>query len=208
MEGKMVRKEFDWKLQLQLFADTEPSDPEDNPEENPDGNKKNPEPPKGPEPKYTDEDLDKIINKKFAEWEKKKQKDIDEAKRLENLTAEEKKEKELADMKKELADFKSQANRAKMADAARAILSEKGVNASDLIVNLLIADDAETTKKTVEAYIDAFQSEVNKAVKNALKGTEPPKGGSPTGLTKADIMKEPNREKRQRLIQENIKLFT
>lgn len=207
MEGKMVRKEFDWKLQLQLFADPEQSDPEDNPEENPDG-KKNPEPPKGPEPKYTDEDLDKIINKKFAEWEKKKQKDIDEAKRLENLTAEEKKEKELADMKKELADFKSQANRAKMADAARAILSEKGVSASDLIVNLLIADDAETTKKTVEAYIDAFQSEVNKAVKNALKGTEPPKGGSPTGLTKADIMKEPNREKRQRLIQENIKLFT
>ena len=29
--------------------------------------------------KYTDDDVDKLFNKKFAAWEKKKQKEIDEA---------------------------------------------------------------------------------------------------------------------------------
>ena len=34
------------------------------------------------EKKYSDKDVNKIINRKFAEWEKKKQKEDDEAKKL------------------------------------------------------------------------------------------------------------------------------
>lgn len=203
----MIRKDIEWKLQLQLFAE-DPAPDEPDPEGDPKPNDPKPNPEPKPEAKYTDEDLDRIIGKKFAEWEKKKQKDLDEAKKLANMTADEKREKELSDLKSRLAEFESAATKASMATAARAIFEEKEVNAPDAIVNMLIADDAESTKKAVEAYIDVFQNEVKKAVKEALKGTEPPKGsGNPTSLTKEQIMKVANRSERQRLIRENPSLF-
>lgn len=43
---------------------------------------------------YTDEDIDAIIARRFAKWEKQKQKEIDEAKRLENMNAQERAEHE------------------------------------------------------------------------------------------------------------------
>ena len=44
----------------------------------------------GKEAKYTDDDLDRILNRKFAEWQKKKDKEVDEARRLASMTEEEK----------------------------------------------------------------------------------------------------------------------
>ena len=43
-----------------------------------------------PAAKYTDEDVDKILNKKFAEWQKNQEKKVSEAERLSKMTAEEK----------------------------------------------------------------------------------------------------------------------
>ena len=40
--------------------------------------------------KYTDADVDKLINQKFAEWQKKQEKQTSEAERLGRMTAEEK----------------------------------------------------------------------------------------------------------------------
>lgn len=40
--------------------------------------------------KYTDEDVDKLINRKFAEWQKKQEKAVDEAKRLAEMNEQEK----------------------------------------------------------------------------------------------------------------------
>ena len=44
----------------------------------------------GKEAKYTDDDLDRILNRKFAEWQKKKDKEVDEARGLASMTEEEK----------------------------------------------------------------------------------------------------------------------
>lgn len=206
----MVRKELNWKLQLQLFAEPEGSgdpEPQDPPTDDPKPGAPEPTDPKD-EKKYSDKDIDRIIDAKFKKWEKKKQEDIDEAKRLENMTAEEKHAAEIKSMKEKLANFEKQANNAKMADAARAIFAEKEVPASDAIVNMLIADDADTTKAAVESYIELFNSEVSKQVKEKLRGTEPPAGGSNGGtLTKAQILAITNRSERQRAIKEHPELF-
>lgn len=164
-----------------------------------------------PNAKYTDEDVNRIIDKKFAEWQKKQQKkqnEIDEAKKLANMTAEEKRAKEVEALQNELASLKAKANAAEMAESARAIFAQKNVNAPDAIVNMLINDsDAEATKEAVESYINVFQAEVQKAVKDALKGKEPSKGSGQSGVTKESIMKIANRAERQRLIRENPNLF-
>lgn len=46
------------------------------------------------EAKYTDEDLDKIISAKFDKWQKQKDKEVSEAQKLAEMTAQEKAEYE------------------------------------------------------------------------------------------------------------------
>ena len=71
---------------LQLFAgDGEEESDNDNSEEEPGNEEKN-------DKKYTDEDVNNIINRKFAEWEKRqkeKSAKAAEAERLKNMTEEE-----------------------------------------------------------------------------------------------------------------------
>lgn len=156
--------------------------------------------------KYTDEDVDKMFDRKFAELMKKHQKEMDEARRLAEMNAQEKAEYENNKLKEQVQELMKKEARSEMSKAARAMLSEKGINVNDHLLGALISDDADKTKKSVENFITLFQEAVNKAVKDALKG-EPPKTGTTSGLTKEQIMKVTNRAERQRLIKENMNLF-
>ena len=53
-------------------------------------------------PKYTDADLDKIINQKFSQWQKRQEKAVDEAKKLEKMSADEQNAKKLSELQKRL----------------------------------------------------------------------------------------------------------
>lgn len=152
--------------------------------------------------KYTDADVNKILNKKFAEWEKKQAKKISEAEKLANMTAEE----QLKKLQSELESMKKDKTRSELASAARGILSESGIQVPDNLIVNLIGEDAEATKENVEAFSKAFKAAVQEGVKEALKGKTPPSGGSST-LTKEEIMKVKNLKERQKLIKENMHLF-
>lgn len=152
--------------------------------------------------KYSDADVNKILNKKFAEWEKKQAKKISEAEKLANMTAEE----QLKSLQSELESMKKDKTRSELASAARGILSESDIQISDNLIANLIGEDAETTKENVEAFSKAFKAAVQEGVKEALKGKTPPSGGSST-LTKEEIMKVKNLKERQKLIKENMHLF-
>ena len=45
-------------------------------------------------------------------------------------------------------------------------------------VSVLVNQDADKTKKAVDAFVKMFESEVEKAVKEKLKGDGPKRGGS------------------------------
>lgn len=152
--------------------------------------------------KYSDEDVNKILNKKFAEWEKKQAKKISEAEKLANMTAEE----QLKELQSELESMKKDKTRSELASAARGILSESDIQVPDNLIANLIGEDAEATKENVEAFSKAFKAAVQEGVKEALKGKTPPSGGSST-LTKEEIMKVKNLKERQKLIKENMHLF-
>lgn len=160
-----------------------------------------------PEKKYTDNDIDRIINKKFAEWQKKQQKAVDEATRLANMTAQEKAEHERDEMEKKYNELLRQNTVAQLNVQARKILSEGGIsNIPDEIVSVLVAEDAEKTKANVDAFSKMFKEAVQEAVKTANKKPSP-RTGSGSTLTKADIMKVEDINERQRLIRENYDLF-
>ena len=73
----------------------------------------------------------------------------------------------------------------------------------------LVAEDADGTKKAVEAFATMYKEAVKNAVKEALKGN-PPKagnGGNKPTMTKEQILAVKNPSERQKLIAENITLF-
>ena len=158
------------------------------------------------EKKYSDADLDKIINQKFAKWQKDQEKAVDEAKKLATMTEQEKAEHERDEIKKELEALKKANNMAEMGKQARKLLSDDGINVPDNLVEMIITENAETTKANVEAFSKLFKGAVQSAVKETLKGKAPGTGSSGT-ITKEQIMNITDPIERQQKIKENIGLF-
>ena len=158
------------------------------------------------EKKYSDADLDKIISQKFAKWQKDQEKAVSEAKKLASMTEQEKAEHERDEIRKELEALKKANNLAEMGKQARKMLAEEDITISDDLVNLIIADDAETTKNTVQQFSKLFKAAVQDAVKEALKGKTPGTGSSGT-ITKEQIMQIKDRTERQAMIQKHKDLF-
>ena len=199
----MKNKEY---LLLQMFADpaqsetipTDPAPADPKPEDKKEETK--------PEAKYTDEDLNKLINKKFAEWQEKKEKELTEAKKLAEMNAQERAEHERDEMKRQLETLMKQQSLTEMTKTARAMLTEKEITVSDDLLSMLVSEDADKTKSTIDSFVELFQGAVKSAVANALKGNIP-KTGASSGTTKEQIMAVKDRAERQRLIRENMELF-
>lgn len=196
------------KIYLQLFAEPAPEAGTD-----PDQSVPKPETsaPADPNPedskaKYTDDDLDKIINKKFAEWQKKQQKAVDEAKKLAEMNATQKAEYERDQLQKELDALKKKDSLSEMTKTARKMLLDSGISVPDDVLSMLVNTDAEETKQAVDGFAKAFKDAVESAVKERLKG-KPPKKGNGAKITKEQIFKISNPVERQKMIAENMDLF-
>ena len=201
LTGKMLR------IDLQMFAEDPAPVPgaEDTPPDNP--AEGSPDKGKNDVPKYTDADVDRLIGQKFAEWQKKQERKTSEAERLGRMSAEEKAAERMKNLEDRIAEYERKETQAAMTRQARAILQDAGVNVGDELISNLIAEDADSTKASVDNFVKLFKDAVDKAVKEAIKG-ETPKAGAPSkGLTKADIEAVENPRERQRLIRENMHLF-
>lgn len=190
-------------LNLQLFAEDAPAQ-EAEPQEAPKGGEDKPA--EKPAAKYTDEDVNEILNRKFAEWAKKRDREVSEAQKLAEMGAQEKAEYQRDQLQKQLDELTRKAALADMAKVARSMLEEQDAPADDALVELLISDDAEQTKNAVEAFSKAFHAAVDAAVKDKLRGA-PPKRDGASGITREQILAVKNRAERQRLINENMDLF-
>lgn len=190
-------------LNLQLFAEDAPAQ-EAEPQEAPKGG--GDKPAEKPAAKYTDEDVNEILNRKFAEWAKKRDREVSEAQKLAEMGAQEKAEYQRDQLQKQLDELTRKAALADMAKVARSMLEEQDAPADDALVELLISDDAEQTKNAVGAFSKAFHAAVDAAVKDKLRGA-PPKRGDASGITREQILAVKNRAERQRLINENMDLF-
>ena len=152
---------------------------------------------------YTDKEVDEIINKRFAKWQKEQDRKVEEAKRLEQMNAEEKAKYELGELQKELDKLKAEKAHSEMAKTAKAIIVQNcKTQPQDALVDALVRDTAEETSETVKAFI-AFNDEYTKS---RLAGGEPKKGNT-SALTTDQIfaIKDPN--KRLKAIEENMDLF-
>ena len=133
---------------------------------------------------------------------------ISEAEKLAQMTNEEKANYRAKKAEDALEEMKRQNARSDMAKTARKMLADEEINIpDDLLVNL-VAEDADGTKKAVEAFAKMYKEAVQAAVKDALKGNPPKAGTGGKGtMTKEQILAVKNPSERQRLIAENITLF-
>ena len=164
--------------------------------------------------KYTDAQVDEIINKKFAKWKADQEKavadavaKVEEAHKLAQMNATEKAEHERKAMEEELASLKAEKTHNTMMSEARNMLKADGLDLPDDIITVLVTGDAETTKNAIKAFSAAFQTAVNEAVKTQLAGSEPRRGTTATGMTREQIMDIKDPTKRQKAIRDNMHLF-
>lgn len=159
-----------------------------------------------PQAKYTDADVDAIINKKFASWQEKQDKAIAEAVRLAQMNDKEKADHERKQMEDELASLKAEKAHHTMMSQARQMLKADGLTIPDEIVSVLVTDTAEGTSDAVKAFSGMFQKAVENAVREKLAGSEPKKGTA-SAMSKEDILAIKDTHKRLKAIEENMELF-
>lgn len=140
------------------------------------------------EKKYSDADIDKIISKKFAEWQTKKDKEVNEAAKLAEMNAQQKAEYERDKLQKELNELKKANSLAEMQKTARKVLSDEGINVPDELLSLMVTTDAEETKAGIDKFIPLFKDAVEKQVKETIRG-ETPKTGTGSAAPISEIEK-------------------
>lgn len=126
------------------------------------------------------DELSDMIKKRVANAVKEKEDAQKEAKRLASLSDDDRAKEEVAKAKKETKELqeqiealKSEQARYNLTKEATKQLSSKGIDASDEVLNMLVANDAETTKNNIEAYSKAIADNTEKAKNELLKGKAP-----------------------------------
>ena len=162
---------------------------------------------------YTDAEVDAIINKKFASWQAKQDKAIadavakvEEAQKLAQMTEKERQAHERKQLEEELNALKAEKAHASMVATARKMLSDDKLNIPDEIIDGLIREDADKTAKAVKAFSAVFQTAVQNAVKDQLKGGEP-RRGTPSTMSKEEILNIKSTSERLKAIEEHPELF-
>ena len=155
------------------------------------------------EKKYTDEDVNQIINSKFKKWKTEQEKKISEAQKLAQMDEAEKAEYERKQLEEELQKLRSEKTKSEMISVSRKMLQENNVSISDDLISSIITDDADKTN----AFIENFNAAVEKEVNERLKSTPPKRMLNNKTLSKKDIFDVKDPVARRKLIAENMELF-
>lgn len=151
--------------------------------------------------------IQSAVSNAQKKWQMLTDDKVSEAEKLSQMTAEQKEKYRADKAEKELADLKRQIALGDMANTARKMLADEQITLPDEVIINLVSDDAEKTKTSVEAFAKVFKESVNVAVKEALRGNLPKAATSSTGITREQILAVKDTNERRRLIAENPELF-
>ena len=150
---------------------------------------------------FTQAELDKILNKKFAQWQKKTEEAKIEAERKAKLTEAEK----LAEERKEFEEMKRQFEYEQRVNSTSKVLASNNLPIE--FADFLIAENDEATTQRVDLFKNAFNEALERALTERLRGNVPKVGTS----TKKEITKEQFKKmdlvQRQKLYMENKELY-
>lgn len=189
---------------LQLFADDTVQDPAPKdgeegtaPEEGKKGDDDNK--PAADGKKYTDADVDRIVNERRARWEKEQASAIkaaeDEAAKLAKMNEQQKQQYELEKQQKaneelqaEIDKLKQERVRIELGKTAASLLKENNIDATDGILSFVVGADSAETKANIDAFVKVVEEQVKKAEVARATGSTP-RTVSHTGNAMSEIEK-------------------
>ena len=184
-----MKERFLFPLNIQLFADDgsgndSGNDGQGNNDQVNDGQGNDGQ--TGQEPKvFSQEEVDKIVQGRIAKerksWEKQLQEQQTEAQKLEKMSEKEKKKYQEEKRIKDLDDREAAITRRELTAQAKVQLADKGIPTE--LAEILILTDADSCKKSIETVEKAFQTAVQRAVEERIKGREPMKKAKDAKLT-------------------------
>lgn len=185
-----MKKKFMFPLDIQLFADDNSGDDSGNDDQGT-GQDNQDSGEGGQETKtFTQEELDKIVQGRIAKerkaWEKQLEEQQTEAQKLETMSEKEKKKYQEEKRIKDLDDREAAITRRELIAQAKVQLADKGIPTE--LAEILILTDADSCKKSIETVEKAFQSAVEKAVEEKIKGREPMKKAKDAKLTDEELV--------------------
>lgn len=138
------------------------------------------------EAKYTDEDVNRMINEKYAKWSKAKEEELakqkseaEESEKLKKMNADQKNQYQIEKLTKELEEAKSTNAKFAMTKQAQTMFEDANTSVTSDDLEHVVTPDAESTKANVQWLID-HDTKVREQVRQEfLKGTTP----SVTGKT-------------------------
>jgi len=123
------------------------------------------------EKKYTDAEVDAIIDKKFAKWKSEQEAKENEAKKLAKMNADEKQKYQLDQREQELANREQVLARKELTAEAKAMLSERGLPVE--LVSVVDLSNAEAVTESVASIQKTWEDAVQKGVSDRMKGSAP-----------------------------------
>lgn len=127
--------------------------------------------------KYTDDDVNEIVSNKFKELKSQLQSEqqakleaIDEAKKLEQMNEQQRKEYEQSKELEELREWKSKAVKYEMGKEVSKMAREAGITLDEAAVDVLALDTAEATQALTQAFLSAVEESVAQQLQDKLKG--------------------------------------
>ncbi len=186
-----MKKKFMFPLDIQLFADDKSGDGSGNDADQGPGQDNQDSGEGGQETKtFTQEELDKIVQGRIAKerkaWEKHLEDEKTEAQKLETMSEKEKKKYQEEKRIKELDDREAAITRRELTAQAKVQLADKGIPTE--LAEILNLTDAESCKKSIETVEKAFQTAVQRAVEERIKGREPMKKAKDAKLTDEELV--------------------
>lgn len=189
-----MKERFLFPLNIQLFADDgsgndSGNDGQGNNDQVNDGQGNDGQ--TGQEPKvFSQEEVDKIVQGRIAKerksWEKQLEEQQTEAQKLEKMSEKEKKKYQEEKRIKDLDDREAAITRRELTAQAKVQLADKGIPTE--LAEILILTDADSCKKSIETVEKAFQTAVQRAVEERIKGREPMKKAKDAKLTDEELV--------------------
>ena len=139
--------------------------------------------------KYSDAEVDEIINKKFAKWKKEQEAEQSEAKKLKSMNADEKTKYNQDKRQAELDKREQEIAKRELMAEAKSILNERGLPVD--LAGVIDLTDADTVKASIEAIGKQWEQAVQKGIADKLKGTQPLTKAPQVSnsITKAELVK-------------------
>lgn len=195
-------------MNLQLLAGEGEGEPSDTPLETEDKGQEQDAPAKKDKDGklYTEDEINKIIEKRLAREKKKAEQEKKEAEKLASMSEAEKQkalfEKERAEFEKEKAEFEAQ----KLLNETMKQLSAKGLSIE--FAELLATGDAESTLENINKFEVNFNKAVEARVTERLKGNVPKAPSTAqTGEMTKEQFKKLNILQKQALLRDKPDLF-